>query len=153
LTQDNATSQALKWTSMAEHFEKINKPYQPLKTENQQWQLTSFNQPTTQEPLQFGDFVQIQSENNLTLTFDLWTSTFVPSGTSSSLGDKAFLLLASSFQKSSSPPCLSRTIFEIAKCPGEEYEDEVVRHGVKFRLLVPKGRFDKQASACLFLSK
>lgn len=114
---------------MSEHINLINRPYIPAKDE----------QPKDR-PIKFGDLVQIKSKTGLTLTFDLWTTTFVPTNKGPKLGKKEFILLAS--ETAHNP--ISRNVFQISKVQGEEYLDDLLRHGVKFRLIAPSDRFGKE---------
>lgn len=123
----------LKWAQMSDHINRINRPY-----------IQSNNQQPKDRPIRFGDFVQIKSKLGLTLTFDLWTTTFVPTNTGPKLGKKEFILLASKFNGQSDPNPISRNVFQISKVPGEDYSDEVLRHGMKFRLIAPSDRFGKE---------
>lgn len=152
-------SQPLKWTGLAGHFDKVNRPYAP-RTLPSTWTgaTPSTAQPSSHKELKFGDYIQIQSEKGLTLTFDMWTHTFVPKTSSDSVteSDSEMLVLASAtFKKGGNGTqgveTVSRNVFQIVKCDGEEYEDETVRHGVKFRILVPNGRFEKQVGLLLCL--
>jgi hypothetical protein len=123
----------LKWANMADHINLVNRPYIPSK-----------DQRPKNRPIKFGDFVQIKSKTGLTLTHDLWTTTFVPTNKGPKLGKKEFILLASNFNGQADPNPISRNVFQISKVPGEEYLDDLLRHGVKFRLIAPSDRFGKE---------
>ena len=140
--KNDAKPSALKWTSMSKHIQLVERPYKSLS----QTGWSSPGPATSKKTIKFGDLVQIKSEKGHMLAFDLWTTTFVPCTQGSKPGKMEYLLLASTFKGVDQPKALSRNVFEIAKCPGEEYEDDVLRNGIKFRLLIPKGRFDDQVS-------
>lgn len=123
----------LKWAKMSDHINLINRPYVQAK-----------DQQPKDRPIRFGDFVQIKSKTGLTLTFDLWTTTFVPTNKGPKLGKKEFILLASTFNGQADVNPISRNVFQISKVPGEEYSDDLLRHGVKFRLIAPSDRFGKE---------
>ena len=128
---------------MASHLSKVNRPYKPLKSFTK-WESTEALKNQINPPkrhVKFGDFIQIRSETGLTLSFDLWT-TSIPIQDQGPLKD--YLLLAASASQNKALGAVSRNVFQIVKVPNEEYEDDIVRNGVKFRLITPAGRFDKQ---------
>ena len=132
---------------MASHLKKVNRQYKSL-TDVSKWDtpeaLEKLLTPS-QGRVKFGDYVQIRSETGLTLSFDLWT-TSIPIQDQGPMKD--YLLLASGSQGTKAKP-ISRNVFQIVKVPNEEYEDDIVRNGVKFKLITPAGRFDKQVEFIL----
>jgi hypothetical protein len=138
----------LKWTTMASHLSKVNRPYKPLKSFSK-WDAPEALEKLLTPPqrlVKFGDYVQIRSETGLTLSFDLWT-TSIPIQDQGPLKD--YLLLASGSQGKAPKP-ISRNVFQIVKVPNEEYEDDIVRNGVKIKLITPAGRFEKQVDPIVF---
>jgi hypothetical protein len=122
----------LKWSNMSDHINHINQPY------------IYKDQQSKDRPIKFGDLVQIKSKMGLTLTFDMWTTTFVPTNSGPKLGKKEFIVLASKFNGESDTPPISRNVFQISKVAGEDYPDEILRQGMKFQLIAPSERFNKK---------
>ena len=134
---------------MWSHSQKVSQPYEWTIPRSIWKGSDAHHSSLIQKPIHFGDLVQIKSKKGLVMAFDLYTKTFVPCPSEKGIGNMEYILLGSTFKGNANPDPISRNVFEIAKCPGEEYEDDVLRLGMKFRLLIPHGRFDQQVISLL----
>eukprot|EP00842_Homolaphlyctis_polyrhiza_P005670 jgi/Hompol1/6103/HPOL_002170-RA len=99
------------------------------------------------DAIHFGDHVTLNLKG-MSVTFDMWSKTFVPT-TCSSIhakrderecrnGTHEFEMFVTC------GPVLARQVFEITRCQGERYPDDIIRQDTKFKLVTPKGAFDTQ---------
>ncbi|KAL5037591.1 hypothetical protein RTP6_005003 [Batrachochytrium dendrobatidis] len=101
--------------------------------------------------LRFGDRVQLCMDG-LPVSFDMWTTTFVPRYLpgSSQFGVEEYEVFVPQHNKeslsSSSKPTipLARSVFEIVRCDDQEYVDDFIRPDTRFQIVTPKGMFDNQ---------